>query len=171
MKFVIGALLLLPAGTSFAQKVDREDLSEPTPGEIAMAAECRNTHRRMRQLDKLLNESRDELNALGVTISKSEKDLDNLKAAFEQRAAKSQESDEAYQAAVKAKKEYEDAAGEHNKLIDQQDALLLKRTTLTDEFYVVNPNYVAKCSGTVFKAKSIILTCKDERSEWCDLLK
>ena len=171
LSFVAGVLLCLPVTSAIAQTVDRTDLSEPTPGEIAMAAECRDTHRRMRELDKLLDENRDDMNKLTVTISKSEKELDNLQEAFAQRSAKSQESEEAYQAALKAKKEYETAAAEHNKLIDRQDALGTKRTTLSDEFYVVNPNYVNKCSGTVFKAKSIILTCKDEKSVWCDLLK
>ncbi len=169
----LGGLLLISAMSSgaFAQQVDRNDLSQPSPGEIAMAAECRDTYTRMRALEKLLDANRDENTALDIKIKKSGKTLDELQHRFEKMSAKSQESDEAYETALAAKKDYEEAAVAHNKLIDEQDEIAKKRTVLSDEFFVVNPNYVTKCSGTIFKALSVILTCKDEKSEWCDLLK
>lgn len=161
------------AGTvnAAAQQVDRNDRSQPSAGEIAMATECRDTYTRMRELEKLLDANRDENTALDIKVKKSGKTLDELQNLFEKKSAKSEESDEAYQVALAAKKDYEAAAAAHNILIDEQDKLAKKRTVLTDEFFVVNPNYVTKCSGTIFKALSVILTCKDEQSEWCDLLK
>ena len=170
-RIVVGTVLCAASSGAFAQTVDRTDTSPATPGEIAMAAECRDLHRRMRELDGLLNENRDEMSKLTLTIKRSGQKLDELEKIFDQKSAKSQEGDDAYAAALKAKNEYESAATEHNKLIDQEEEIAKKRTGLSDEFFVVNPDYVRKCSGTVFKANSIILTCKDESSEWCDLLK
>ena len=174
-KFVIpvvtGAFIFASTVNAVAQQVDRNDRSQPTSGEIAMATECRDTYTRMRELEKLLDANRDENAALDIKVKKSGKTLDELQNLFEKKSAKSQESDEAYQAALAAKRDYEAAAAAHNTLIDEQDQVAKKRTVLTDEFFVVNPNYVTKCSGTIFKALSVILTCKDEQSEWCDLLK
>ena len=42
---------------------------------------------------------------------------------FEKQSAKSQESDEAYNAALSAKLAYEKAANAHNLLIDEQDKM------------------------------------------------
>lgn len=163
--------MLTGAAGVMAQQVDRNDRSQPTAGEIAMATECRDTYTRMRALERLLDANRDEIAALDIKVKKSAKTLDELQNLFEKQSAKSQDSDEAYQAALQAKKDYEAAAVEHNKLVDEQDQVAKKRTVLTDEFFVVNPNYVTKCSGTIFKALSVILTCKDEQSEWCEKLK
>ena len=157
---VTGIAMLTGADGGFAQTVDKTDLSQPTPGEIALATECRDTYGRMRELEKLLDANRDERAVLDIKIKKDAKTLDELQNLFEKHSAKSQESNEAYEAALKAKKEYEAAAAVHNKIIDEQDKIAKKRTALTDEFFVVNPNYVTKCSGTVFKALSVILTCK-----------
>ena len=159
------------AGAAYPQKVNRSDLSQPSPGEIVMAYECRNTYTRMRELEKLLNQNRQAFGALTVDVNKSGNRLDELEAMFTAKSAKSQVGNETYQAALKAKEDYEVAAKGHNALIDKQDALNVKRSKLSDEFFVLNPEYVGKCSGTIFKAKSIILTCKDEQSQWCDLLK
>ena len=166
-----GIAMLIGSAVAAAQQVDKTDLSQPTAGEIAMATECRDTYARMRQLEKLLDANRDENVALDIKVKKSGKTLDELQNLFEKKSADSQKSEEAYQAALAAKKDYEAAAIVHNKLIDEQDQVAKKRTSLTDEYFIVNPNYVTKCSGTIFKALSVILTCKDEQSEWCDLLK
>lgn len=168
---VAGGIMLAAAAGAVAQSVNRNDLSQPTAGEIAMATECRDTYSRMRALEVLLDANRDEIAAMDIQVKKSAKTLDELQNLFEKKSAKSQTSDEAYKAALDAKRKYEAAAIEHNKLIDGQDAVAKKRTSMTDEFFVVNPNYVTKCSGTIFKALSVILTCKDEQSEWCDRLK
>jgi len=175
MKYVFGVVVavFLAAGSEdlAAQQVDRNDLSQPTAGEIAMAAECRDSYTRMRQLEKLLDKNRDAGHAVDIRIKKSGKTLDELKNIFEKKSAKSQQSEAAYQAALAAKEAYEKAAVDHNSIIDEQDQLVKQRSALSDEFFIVNPNYVTKCSGTIFKALSVILTCKDEKSEWCDLLK
>ena len=168
---VAGGFLLISTGQVLAQQVNRTDHSEPSPGEIAMAAECRDTYERMRALEKELDAHRDEVSAMDIDIKKSGQKLDELENLFKQKSAKSQESDEAYKAALEAKLEYETAASAHNLLIDKQDEMAKTRVGMTDEFFVVNPSYVTKCSGTIFKYKSIILTCKDEESEWCELLK
>lgn len=168
---VAGAFMLAGTGGAIAQTVNKKDLSQPTPGEIAMATECRDTYTRMRELEVLLDANRDEIAAFDIKVKKSGQKLDELQNLFEKKSAKSQSSDEAYKAALAAKRDYEAAAIVHNKLIDEQDQIAQKRTSLTDEFFIVNPNYVTKCSGTIFKALSVILTCKDEHSEWCDKLK
>lgn len=168
---VAGMALFAAGGSAFAQTVNKSDRSQPTPGEIAMATECRDTYTRMRALEKLLDANRDEFSAVDVKIKQSSQKLDELQNIFEKLSALSQTNEEAYQAALKAKTEYEAAAAAHNVLVDEQDAIAAKRVSLSDEFYVVNPNYVGKCSGTIFKYFSVILTCKDEKSEWCDLLK
>ncbi len=159
------------AGKAAAQQVDRDDLSQPTPGEIAMAAECRDTYKRMRELEKILAANRDEIGAMQVNVNRSSQKLDELEAKFKTLANKSQKSKAAYKAALEAKAAYEQAAKGHNALIDKHNELTKKRIKFSDEYFVVNPNYVGKCSGTIFKALSVILTCKDEKSEWCDLLK
>lgn len=171
VSLVAGVIVLANAGGLVAQTVNRNDLSQPTAGEIAMAAECRDTYARMRELETLLDANRDKIAAMDIEVKKSGKTLDELQNLFEKKSAKSQTSDEAYKAALAAKRDYETAAIAHNKLIDEQDAVAKSRVSLTDEFFVVNPNYVGKCSGTIFKALSVILTCKDEKSEWCDRLK
>lgn len=171
IRLAAGVFVLAGATGAVAQSVNKHDLSQPTAGEIAMATECRDTYTRMRALEVLLDENRDEIAAMDIRVKKSAKTLDELQNLFEKKSAKSQTSDEAYKAALAAKREYEAAAVEHNKLIDEQDAVAKKRTVMTDEFFIVNPNYVTKCSGTIFKALSVILTCKDEQSEWCDRLK
>lgn len=156
--------------SAIAQQVDRNDLSQPSPGEIGLASECRDIYTKMRAVEKRIDAKNNDIGAMDTELSKIGQKLDELEAAFQAKSAKSQESTEAYQAALEAKKAYEEVAVEHNKLIDKQTALGNSRSTLYDEFYVLNPDYVRKCSGTIFKALSVILTCKDEKSDWCDLL-
>ena len=163
--------LALTAASVNAQQVDRNDYSQPTPGEIAMAAECRDTYESMKAVEKKLKANRDEINIQQIKINKFDQQVEEAKADYERKAKDSGKSEKHYQEAIKAREAYEAKANEYNKLIDAEIALKEARTKLNDEFYVLNPNYVRKCSGTIFKALSVILACKDEQSEWCDLLK
>ena len=45
--------------------------------------------------------------------------------------------------------------------IDKQDALNEKRSKLSDEFFVLNPEYVGKCSGTTIKECKDFLTARN----------
>ena len=74
-------------------------------------------------------------------------------------------------AAVEAREHYKKMAGEHNALVDKQIALTAKHNGFADEFNVLNKKYFESCSGRKFNATAVILTCKDEASAWCELLR
>lgn len=158
-----------------AQELEKPEVYQstidPSPAEVALATECRNAFDRMQDVKSSMQSDRDALNELSARMTETGGQVDAAEKSFDEKKVKSSESQQAYDAAVEAKLKYQKAAEEHNRLVDKQIAVTARHNALADEFNDLNGKYFKSCSGRKFNATAIILTCKDERSAWCDLLR
>ncbi len=176
IRFFLGTVLLL-AGSQLAAAQAQEKPEvyhssiDPSPAEVALATECRNAFDRMQAVKDQMTGVRDELNDLSAKMTETGGRVDAAEKDFDGKKEKSSENQAAYDAAVKAREHYQKMAAEHNALVDKQIAATARHNGFADEFNDLNTKYFKSCSGRKFNATAVILTCKDEESPWCDLLR
>ena len=167
--------LVVAAPLVMAQSIQKPELDsstiDPTPAEVALATQCRNAYDLMEAIKEKMSAERDELNDLAAKMTETGGELDAAEKDFDEKKEKSSQSQEAYDAAVKARDFYKEKAAEHNALVDKQIAATARHNGHADEFNDLNKKYYDSCSGRKFNATAVILTCKDEASAWCDLLR
>ncbi len=167
--------LAVAAPLALGQAIQSPELDtstiDPTPAEVALATQCRNAYDKMVSIKEKMAEVRDELNELAAEMTETGGVLDAAEKDFDEKKEKSSQSTAAYDAAVKARDYYREKASEHNALVDKQIAATAMHNMHADEFNDLNKKYYDSCSGRKFNATAVILTCKDEVSAWCDLLR
>lgn len=144
---------------------------DPTPAEVALATQCRDAYDRMQDVKDKMSSVRDNLNELAAKMTETGGILDAAEKDFDTKAEKSSENEAAYKAAVEAREHYKAKATEHNALVDKQIAATAEHNRFADEFNDLNQKYFQSCSGRKFNSTAVILTCKDENSAWCLLLR
>ena len=173
--FFLSVALIAASQTVGAQTAEKPEVVhstiDPTPAEIALATQCRDAYDRMDVVSVHMGTTREALNALTAKMTETGGVLDSAEKNFDEKKALSSASNEDYEAAVKAREHYKKVAGEHNALVDKQITQTARHNGFADEFNDLNGKYYHSCSGRKFNATAVILTCKDEESAWCELLR